>query len=135
MNSIDVQLDRDGRSPLHIAAARGDRDEVVRLLDEGHSPNLGDKLGFTPLHLAAQESHLEVARSLLDNGAEVDARNRFGNTPLFVAVFNSRGSGDLIRLLRDRDADPLAENENHQTPLGLSRLIANYDVRQFFADL
>jgi hypothetical protein len=52
-----------------------------------------------------------------------------------VAVFNSRGDGDLIMLLRDRGADPFHANERGKTPVGLARLIANHDVARFFADL
>jgi hypothetical protein len=55
--------------------------------------------------------------------------------PLWTAVFNSHGDGTLIRLLRDRGADPRAENSRGQSPLGLARLIANYPVAAFFADL
>jgi ankyrin repeat protein len=65
----------------------------------------------------------------------VDQLNAFGNTPLFVAVFSSRGDGGLIRLLRERGANPLIPNQSGQTPVGLARLIGNYDVAQFFADL
>ncbi|HZM82946.1 MAG TPA: ankyrin repeat domain-containing protein [Candidatus Limnocylindrales bacterium] len=61
--------------------------------------------------------------------------NKFGNTPLFVAVFNSQGRGDLIQLLRGAGADPFKQNSSGQTPVGLARLIANYDVAQFFVDL
>ena len=61
--------------------------------------------------------------------------NSFGNTPLFTAVFNYRGDASVIELLRDRGADPLRKNESGQTPVGLARLIANYDVGRFFTDL
>jgi ankyrin repeat protein len=135
MNNIESSVDRGGRSALHYAALAGDASEVVRLLADGLDANLGDKDGFTPLHFAAQGWHLEVARALLDGGAEVDAQNRHGNTPLGVAVFNSKGRGELIVLLRERGADAEAVNRYGQSPLGLARLIANYDVRQYFADL
>lgn len=59
----------------------------------------------------------------------------FGNTPLFVAVFNSKGRGDLISLLRERGADPLKANKSGQTPAGLARLIGNYDVARLFEDV
>ncbi len=78
---------------------------------------------------------MAAAALLLDRGAEVDKPDRFGNTPLWVAVFNSRGDGDLIMLLRDRGADPFHANERGKTPVGLARLIANHDVARFFADL
>jgi ankyrin repeat protein len=109
--------------------------EVEARLAGGDDPNCGDRLGFTPLHLTAHAGALETARVLLDRGAEVDRANHFGNTPLFVAVFSSRGRGELIALLRERGADPSLVNKSGKSPLGLARLIANYDVAQFFADL
>jgi ankyrin repeat protein len=108
---------------------------VARLLAAGLDPNLGDRNGFTPLHFAAQSWQPEIATALLAAGAEVDARNRYGNTPLWTAVFESRGRAELIDLLRAAGADPHAGNRSGQTPLGLARLIANYDVRQYFADI
>lgn len=55
--------------------------------------------------------------------------------PLWVAVFNSKGRGELIGLLRAHGADPLHANASGQGPVGLARLIANYDVAQYFADV
>jgi ankyrin repeat protein len=128
-------VDREGRLPLHYAALENDAQEAESRIAQGDDVNLGDRRGFTPLHLAAQAGALESARVLLDHGAEVDSLNSFGNTPLFVAVFNSKGRGDLIELLRKRGADPLKANNSGQNPVGLARLIGNYDVAQFFADL
>jgi ankyrin repeat protein len=108
---------------------------VVELLAGGADPDASDEQGFTPLHMAAQEGSLAAARALLDGGASVDSVNEFGNTPLLVAVFNSRGRGDLIELLRSRGADPLHVNNSNQSPMGLARLIGNFDVAQFFGDL
>jgi hypothetical protein len=41
-------------------------------------------------------------------------------------VFNSRGLGELIRLLRRHGADPRQPNNTGQTPVGTARLIGNY---------
>ncbi|MDA0632517.1 ankyrin repeat domain-containing protein [Nonomuraea sp. MCN248] len=128
-------IDRDGRSELHQAAFVGDADRVALLAEEGLNVDLPDRDGFTPLHLAAQEWNANAARALLDHGASVDSVNRYGNTPLFVAVFNSRGRGELISILREFGADPFKENNHGRSPLGLARLIGNYDVAQYFADL
>jgi ankyrin repeat protein len=127
--------DVEGRSPLHYAAMQDDVDRAKVLIEQGEDVNLGDRLGFTPLHFAAQEGAARVAEILLRKGAAVDATNAYGNTPLFVAVFNSRGRGDLIELLRANGADPQHMNDAGQTPVGLARLMANYDVARFFADL
>jgi uncharacterized protein len=96
---------------------------------------VADRQGFTALHFAVQQGAISAAGVLLAAGAQVDAVNSDGNTPLFTAVFNSHGHGELIKLLRHHGADSCHPNSTGQTPVGLARLIANYDVAQFFADL
>jgi hypothetical protein len=127
--------DRAGREPLHYAALENDTTETAKLLAGGADPDVRDRDGFTPLHLAAQAGAVEAATLLLDAGGDANAVNLHGNSPLFVAVFNSKGEGDLIRLLRERGADPRLMNTHGQTPVGLARLIGNYPVAQFFGDL
>ena len=47
-------LDREGRSPLHLAAGpEGDPEEVGRLLRAGADVALADRKRWTPLHFAA----------------------------------------------------------------------------------
>jgi ankyrin repeat protein len=127
--------DRVSRLLLHYAALANQERVIEERLVCGDDLDAGDRQGFTPLHLAAQQGAVEAARILLDHGAEVDRVNVFGNSALFIAVFNSPGRGDMIALLRERGADPRLANKSGQTPVGLARLIANYDVARFFADL
>jgi ankyrin repeat protein len=128
-------IDRQGRVDLHYAALNGTAEQALSLLEAGQDPNIADRDGFAPLHLAAQQNNVAVAEVLLGHGASVDPVNKFGNTPLFVAVFNSRGNGEMIRLLRDAGADPRRANASGQSPVGLARAIANFDTGQFFDDL
>lgn len=127
--------DQGGRTACHYSVLAGNVGLLRDQIDQGIPFDAPDSQGFRPLHLAAQQGQVEAAKVLLDAGAEVDPRNAFGNTPLFVAVFNSRGDGELIRMLRERGADPLAANASGQTPVGLARLIANYPVADYFADV
>lgn len=128
-------MDRDGRTLLHHAAFENDVEKIGVLLAGGTDVDAVDRQGFTPLHLACQEWAVGAARTLLRAGASVDSVNAFGNTPLFVAVFNSRGRGDLVELLREKGADALHANNSGQTPVGLARLIGNFDVAQYFTDI
>lgn len=130
-----METDRGGRLPLHYAALDNNVELAITRLAHGDDPSLGDRDGFTPLHFAAQQASLEVARLLLDHGAEVNKPNKFGNSPLFTAVYNSRGRGEMIALLRERGADAFQANLSGQTPIGLADLIGNFNVRQFFAKL
>lgn len=125
-------LDRAGRSPLHYAARDGDAALAASLIKQGHDVKLSDKAGWTPLHFAAQASSVDCARILLDSGATLDAEDSNGNTPLSTAVFNSKGFGDLIIFLLLKGADPEKKNHHGQSPIGLARLIANYDLLPFF---
>jgi uncharacterized protein len=131
----EANVDRAGRSPLHYAAQEQDFNRVKGLIEEGEDVNLADRNGWTPLHFAAQSNNAEIAQLLLDCGALVDPRDDHGNTPLFRAVFNSRGRGELIELLRKRGASPISKNESGVSPTRLARTIANYNVAEFFRDV
>jgi uncharacterized protein len=128
-------VDRYGRTPLHHAAADGNEKEVARLLSEGSDANAKDDDNWMPLHFATQANSVLVASQLLSAGAEVDPPESHGNTPLSKAVFNSKGDGKLITLLREAGADPFRKNNHGVSPVGLARMIANYDVAKFFDDL
>ena len=69
--------DRDGHTPLHLAAETGQVASLRLLLAAGADPNAADAWGVTPLHLAARGDRAEAIRLLLDahaNPAAVDAR-------------------------------------------------------------
>jgi ankyrin repeat protein len=128
-------VDRYGRTDLHYAALAGDASKVKELLAGGLDPGVLDDDGRTPLHAAAQAWCPACCTALLEAGAAVDSADVNGNTPLWVAVFESRGRGEIIKLLRDRGADPTRPNRHGVSPLKLARTIANFNLRQFFADL
>jgi ankyrin repeat protein len=72
-----------------------------------------------------------MAKLLLDHGAAADAQDAHGNTPLSHAVFESRGRGEMIRLLLSFGADKALKNKHGVSPENLARTIANYDVSIF----
>lgn len=132
--SSHENIDKAGRSELHYAVIDRNIERVREFTQQGMNVNLADGNGWTPLHYAAQNNDDVIARLLLDSGASVDLRDANGNTPLSTAVFNSRGRGELIGLLRERGANATATNKFGVSPLSLSRSVANYDVARFFND-
>lgn len=128
-------MPRELTTPLHEAATRDDAEAAALLLAAGADVSATVREGFTPLHFAALSYSLNAARVLLESGAAVDAVNIHGNTPLWTAAFESKGRGEMIRLLRKHGADPYHLNKAGRSALDLARLIANYEVAQFFDDL
>jgi ankyrin repeat protein len=124
-------VDSDGRTALHHAAITGDAESVGILVSAGALVSAADNGTWTPLHFAAQGYHLSIARALLDSGAAVDAVDEHGNTPLFRAVFDSRGRGEMISLLRQRGADCDRSNRHGISPRSLANNIANFDIGQW----
>ena len=102
------------------------------LLDAGTDVNARDYIGYSALHYAAQNYLPEMATLLIAHGADVDAEDQYGNTPLWRATFDSKGRGELITILLKAGADRNHLNKKGKTPLDLAKLIANYDVLQFF---
>ena len=69
-----------GRSPLMLAAFRGDAAAVLDLLESGADVNARDSDGDTALMFAAFRGHGLVVALLLQYGANVYARARNGWT-------------------------------------------------------
>jgi len=126
--------DKQGRMPIHIAAANAKANEIKVLLATGANPNVQDAQGWSPLHFAAQSCASDCIEALIDAGADVTLQDIHGNTALFRAVFSYRGDGACIERLLGAGADPLSINKHGTSPASLARQIANYDVAKFFAD-
>lgn len=90
---LAFKADKDGMTPLHWAADRGNP-EVTRAL------------------LALLGDDLEITRS------RMNARDDSGDTPLHYAV--NTESEDVAKLLIAAGADPHVENEEGETPLALA---------------
>ncbi len=90
-------------SPLHVAAAAGQPENVMALLDAGADPNERRMQGLTPLHVAAREGHAGVAEMLLKRGAKVNSTNDSGHTALYTAAHANRL--EVVKLLLLHRAD------------------------------
>jgi uncharacterized protein len=126
-------LDEDARSAL-IHVAIDNKLEAARILLDAHAIlDVQDYLGYSALHYAAQDYHPEMVSLLLARGATVDLVDAHGNTPLWRATFNSRGRGSVIEALLKAGADRNHKNKHDSSPVDVAKLVANYNVAQFFA--
>ena len=91
--------DRDGKTPLCVAAWNGHLNVVKLLLKNIRTDvNKSDMVGRTPLHLASHRGHGEIVEALLkDNRIRVNMADREGFTPLIEAAFS--GMVEVVRHL------------------------------------
>ena len=94
--------DKDGRTPLLLAAIAGELDVVKVLVDNGADVNARDNVGTMPLMWAAFMGELEVIKFLMDKGADVNAKDKDGRTPLIFA--KSEGHPDVVKFLKQHGA-------------------------------
>lgn len=100
---------------IATVAARGQTDELIRLLQGGRPPNLPDDKGETALHYAAQLGDQRMVEALLYYKASIDPRDQFGNTPLHWAA--QRGNVAILQMLIDAKAAIDPQNRQGITPL------------------
>jgi ankyrin repeat protein len=106
--------DRSRRTPLHRAAATGNKVAVEILLEKGDPSfvNITDQGGMTPLHKAAAQGRRDIAEELLSHGAAIDARDTHGDTPLTLAA--ASGHKEVAEFLINKGAQlELKGRDNH----------------------
>lgn len=95
-----VKVDKNGDSPLHLAAVKGDFNSVEQCILDNAPLNLKNNSGYTPLDLAIhaygnsplkKENYRQIIVTLLNNGADPNIYqhsedNQFEYSPLFRAV-------------------------------------------------
>jgi hypothetical protein len=120
--------DEDGFTPLHLAAANGNKDLVRFLLTTTKAEvNARDNAGSTPMHQAATaKGHSDIVELLLMHGAEVNAQDKQGLTPLHYATLVN--NPDAVKTLLDHAANANAR-DNHvgDTPL-IMAVAKGYEV-------
>ena len=106
---------REGETPLHLAAWSNAVRVAAVLLDCGADSQAAIVNGWTPLHIAARYDAADVARLLLEHGAGVNVQGADGWTPLHTAVVAD--SVETGELLLEHGADVNARARDRLTAL------------------
>ena len=118
-------VDKQGRTCLHHAAARGLPETIARLLTEGLDPNLADRDGWTPLLWAAKGGQVDNCRVLINAGADASIKLHGRLTASTVAVYH--GHHDLASVL-DGLAKPCLGEEHDSGTEELSLPLQEYGI-------
>jgi len=121
-------LNRQGESPLMLAALKGQLDLASQMVEKGADVN---KTGWTPLHYAASNSNLPLIKLLLENSAYIDAESPNGTTPLMMA--SMYGSAEAVKLLLEEGADPQLKNQQGMTAIQFAQRANRKDVAELIA--
>lgn len=89
-----LKRDKDGRTPLHMAAICGSLDIITFIIHEAKQNLVADILNIldshceTPLIIAVRLGHSKAAQMLAKSGAKVDTQDITGKTAIHHAVLN-----------------------------------------------
>jgi uncharacterized protein len=90
------------------ATQRGDREAVLKLLQQGADINVRDAQGRTPVMIATYQHNTDMVRTLLQAGADVNIRDNNKENPLLHA--GAQGWLDILRLAIEAHADTRLTN-------------------------
>ncbi|KAK3101537.1 hypothetical protein FSP39_004282 [Pinctada imbricata] len=124
-------VDREGDTPLHLAALNGHKGAVQILLRENAQVNIQDQTGCIPLHLAAWKGYSDICLLLLNNQYEpvlINTQNNAGDT----ALHNSSqfGYASTVEVLLQHNGDPTIRNLKDDSPLDLAARFGRVEVVQ-----
>ena len=118
----DVNLNvrnKDGNTPLHIAADNGRAASARLLIDAGADINISDHKQRTALHMAADLGDDDIVDALIKRpDVNLNVRNENGYTPLHIAA--GRGREQSARLLIDAGADINIPDHKQRTALHMA---------------
>lgn len=125
------RINKEGYTPLGIAAELGNEQIVQALLNAGADANFGGIV--SPLHEAVLNDHVQIVELLLRNNADINAPDEEGTTPLMMAV--AGGRLELVEYLVDRGADVNRRNDYGDTVLDCAIAQNHQAVYTYLASL
>lgn len=118
-DTLDRTDPKQGKSPLHLAAAQTNPEMLKQLLSLGVAPDCLDRDNRTPLQIAAATGNIDGTRLLLAAGANPDRQDKNGKTAIMLAM--TRSCPDQVwQMLIERSKNLNIPDDNGQTALHLA---------------
>jgi ankyrin repeat protein len=117
---------------LHTAAAKGNHQEIERLIANSYDLDLKDDHNQTPLHIASKYGHFDIAKILVANDADKESKDENDQTPLHLAAKNEHF--EIVKYLVENDAVREAKDENDQTPLHIAAENGTFEIVKYLAE-
>nr|CAD7408028.1 unnamed protein product [Timema poppensis] len=147
---INISLDNDKYSLLHVAAQYGQRGVLELLLDKGANILCKDKNENTPMHFASKNGHLDVVQCLVERMESkkfdkeyyryinlvlegINSKDKQGKTPLFIA--SEHNHLEVVKYLTEKGADVEICSRDGYSPLYIALLKGNTNVIHFLKDV
>ncbi|XP_030452506.1 potassium channel AKT1-like isoform X2 [Syzygium oleosum] len=124
------EVDKNGRTAMHIAASIGSQHCVTLLLEFGGDPNIKDSEGSVPLWDAIVGKHESVIKLLLDNGATISSIE-VGH---FACAAVEQNNLELLKDIVKYGGDVTLPTSNGTTPLHTAVSEGNIEIVQFLLD-
>ena len=112
------KADDNHQPQLFAAVAAGDKEKVLRFLNETKELDLRNESGYTPLHWAVLTNQEEIVSLLISRGLAVQTVSKSDFTPLHDAAYG--GNIKIVKLLIDHGAAIYAADQLGKRPLDLA---------------
>lgn len=100
---------------LFSAAAEGDIETILELLEAGTDINVTDNHGNTAVMTATQKNNVDTVKVLIEQGADINIRNDNQDNVLLYA--GAEGLLEILKLAIEASADPTLTNRYGGTAL------------------
>ncbi|KAH1124574.1 hypothetical protein AAZX31_06G068000 [Glycine max] len=124
------ELDRSGKTALHIAASKGNEHCVNLLLEYGADPNSKDMDGSVPLWEAMKGRHESVMKILIDNGADIS----FADAGHLACSAVEQNNMELLKEIIQCGMDVTQPKKNGATALHTAVVEGNTEMINFLVD-
>jgi len=122
----------DPRTPLVMAARKGNLEIAKLLIDAGSNVNKYASGDETPLMAAASSGNLSLVHFLIEKGASVDKRLSGNGTALLIAA--KHGSPEIVSLLISKGAKIDDAIQGNGTPLICAVRNEHYEVAKILLE-